>query len=145
MTSHSSSWGTVLLAAEGLGGAGGLAAFLTYRLKRREVRNSANKYMIDTARDLTETSLALLEPVRAAAASAQQEVTALRKQVRELESVVETLTKSLADLTAKSQAEHDDLQARLAAAESERDRATAELARRDAELNGQLRPAAGTV
>lgn len=108
--------------AEAAGGISGVAAYLTYRLKRREVSQAADKTMIDAAKSLTETSLALLKPVQEAAAKAEEQVKALRAQVTELETAVQSLTESLAQLTTRSAGEREELLRQLAEVTAERDR-----------------------
>jgi hypothetical protein len=121
---------------EALGGIGGATALLTYGLKRRSDRNDAFKSRVDIANSLTATAMGLLEPVKAAIAEGE-------KRVHELETTIASLSAALADSEARSRAEREDLQRRLAEAEAERDRLVAELARRDAEMNGMPRPAPG--
>jgi hypothetical protein len=130
---------------EALGGFGGAVAYMTYRLKRREVRESSTRAAVETARDLTETSLALLEPVRAAALEAEKRVIELRHQVTELEETVKSLTDALTVLAEQSKAERDELHRRLLDTEADRDRLAAELAARNAAVTGAPRPAAGTA
>lgn len=120
--------GTLISTAEAAGGVGGVTAFLTYRLKRREVQQAADKTMVDAAKSLTETSLALLRPVQEAAAKAEEQVKALRGQVAELEAAVQSLTDSLAQLTARSAAEREELLQQLAEMTAERDRYRDQLA-----------------
>lgn len=131
-------WTNALTVTSGLGGAGGAAAWLTYRLKRRSDRDGAEKSRIDVANSLTATAIGLLEPVKAAAAEAE-------KRVHELESTIASLSAALADSEARSRAEREDLQRRLVAAEAERDRLLAELTRRDADVNGRARPGPGVT
>lgn len=97
-------------------------SLITYRVKRRELRQAADKTMVDAAKSLTETSLALLRPVQEAAAKAEEQVKALRGQVTELEAAVKSLTESLAELTERSAAEREELQRQLAEMTAERDR-----------------------
>lgn len=133
---HLSLTENLLAAATAGGGISGLAAFLTWQVKRREARETATKYMVDTAKSLTETSLSLLEPVRAAALAAENQVSALQAQHREMENVVAALTESLDALTAHSQAEREQLQSKLAEVEAEREKLAAELELAVAELAG---------
>lgn len=109
------------------GGLGTLITYLTYRLKARESKDVSTKTMADVAKSLTETSLALLEPVRAAALAAETKVVTLQAQVREFEAIVTALTESLNTLTVRSQAEREQLQQKLAEVNAERDRIAAEL------------------
>lgn len=117
------------------GGIGGLAALLTYRIKQREAKETATKYMVDTAKSLTETSLSLLEPVRAGLVVAEGKVGMLQAQVRNLESIIDGLTESLETVTARSNAERDQLQQQLDAVNAERQKLAAELEVRVAELD----------
>jgi hypothetical protein len=128
--------GNILVTLEAVGGMSGAAAFLTYWLKRREVHDAESKQIADVAQTLTATSLSLLEPVRAAAAEAEAKATHLHKQLLEAEQAIRSLTEALESSEAQSRQAREALERQLAEAVAERDRLAAELARRDAGLNG---------
>lgn len=157
--------GILVRIAEAAGGLSGIAAALSYRLKRREIRNAeANVHDEQSRKDVaqaqsfTQTALALLEPVKEAAAEAEKQVQALRQQVTDLESSVESLKSAMAALSATATAERAELEQRLAdleqrlqAAITERDEALARLAAVEAERdrlrddNAKLRRQPGAV
>lgn len=128
--------GGALAGLEAAGGLSGVAACLTYWLRRREVQEAGSKQIADVAASLTATSLSLLEPVRAHAAEAERRAVALQSQMAEAEQAIKSLTEALQSSEARSRAEREELQRRLDEACAERDRLAAELARRDSELNG---------
>lgn len=125
----------------GVFGGGGLAAWMTYRLKNREVRTSGSRFMVESAQSLTETALAVLEPVRTALAETEKKVGDLQKQLRELEQVS---ARSEAERAAL-QARFDEVQRRLAETEAERDRLAEALAHHRVDLNGALLPGPDAV
>lgn len=131
-------WSSAATIGTSLGGLTGLTTYLMYRLKRRSDADLANKTMIDAANSLTATALGLLEPVKTVAAEAE-------RKVHDLEQVIASLTAELADSVARSRAERAELERRLTEAETERDRLRAEIARRDAEMNGAPHPAPAPV
>ena len=129
---------------EGAGGLSGIAAFFTYRLKRRETkttekaaekaaRDEQAKRDLQQAQDFTQTALALLEPVKHALAEAEDRIKALQAQVVNLETAAASLTQAMEALTAASQAERAELEARLAEVTAERDAARDALAATAAE------------
>lgn len=138
-------WGSVLTAAEGLGGAGAAVGLLGYWLRRREVREAGTMQVAKVAQTLTDTAMELLEPVRTHAAEAEAKAAVLQKQFAEAEAAIKALTEALASEQARSRAEREELQRQLDEVRGERDRLAAELARRDAELNGAHRVAPGAV
>lgn len=120
--------------AEAAGGLSGIAAYFTYRLKRREVKAAERtaedeqaRKDIAQAQSFTQTALTLLEPVKQALAEAEQRIKALQAQVVDLESAASALTQAMEALTAASQAERAELEARLAEVTAERDALRAEL------------------
>lgn len=120
------------------GGVGGVVAFLRYRLAGKEARTTAQKAAIDTASSLTATSLSLLEPVKAAAAKAEERVAVLQGQIGELEAVVVSLSESLSKLNVQASDERDEFAKRLTSTRAERDAEIHELrmqmVARDAEI-----------
>jgi hypothetical protein len=134
MTAHNSILQNVVLIGSAAGGFSGISAYLTYRIKRKEVQEAGTESMASIAKTLTDTSLALLEPVRRAALDAEMRVAALQKQVQDLEAAVDSLTASLLTLTARSQTEREQMQQQLAAVTAEREQLAAALAARDAEI-----------
>lgn len=112
--------GIVLLSA--LAGTGGISAFLTYRTKRREIEEAGTQNMANVAKTLTDTAVALLEPVRAAATEAERKVASLQERVRDLEHAMEALSASLAAATAASAADRAELTRQLEQMTAERDR-----------------------
>lgn len=103
------------------GGIGGVTAYLRYRVAGKEARTSAQMAAIDTASSLTATSLSLLEPVKAAAAKAEERVAVLQGQIGELEAVVVSLSESLSKLNVQASDERDEFAARLTSTRTERD------------------------
>lgn len=99
----------------------GIAAVLTYRLRTREVRGAETKTMVDNSRSVAEMSLALLTPLEKAATKAEARAAELEAQVHGLEAAMQSLTDSLATLTARFQAEREELQRQIAAVTADRD------------------------
>jgi SMC interacting uncharacterized protein involved in chromosome segregation len=140
---HLSLTENILAIVTAAGGVSGLTAMLTLRLKQREAKETATKYMVDTAKSLTETSLSLLEPVRAGLVVAEGKVGMLQAQVKNLESIIDGLTESLEAVTARSNAERDQLQHQLDAVNAEREKLASELELRVAELEALRQQAQG--
>jgi chromosome segregation ATPase len=111
----------VTVAVGAISSLSGIAAFLTYRLKARELRQTAEKSMIDKAKTLSDMSLALLTPIERAAARAETRAAELEAQVHNLEAAMSSLTDSLATLTTRFQAEREELQRQIAAVTADRD------------------------
>jgi TolA-binding protein len=136
MTTHSSLAQNGIVVLSAAGGISGISAYLTYRIKRREIQQAGTQNMAAVAKTLTDTSLALLEPVRKAAIDAEARVAALQKQVQDLEAAVDSLTGSLATLTARARTEREQMQQQLEEVTADRERLAAQLADRDAEIAG---------
>jgi predicted nucleic acid-binding Zn-ribbon protein len=127
------------------GGLSGLAAIGTLAYKHREsraaeqqARDQREQRAIDQAQAFTQTALALLDPVKSAAAEAERQVKALQQQVRDLETSVESLTSAMATLAAKDAAERTELEQQLAQVTAQRDDAVARLAVAEAEQDRLL-------
>ena len=118
------------------------ASFLHYRNERSQLRASGDQQAISTARSLTETSLALLEPVKAAAKEFEAKAAVLQTQLHEAEGVVLSLAQSLAQMTSQATVEREELVRSLEKAASETERMRQELAARETELAAYRRGAA---
>lgn len=143
MASHGfwpSTWHVLEAVGGAAGGTVGVVAAANFLLKRRELRlktreteNAEVQREVNTAQSLTATALLLLEPVKHALAEAEERIKALQKQVLDLETAAQTLTRAMEALTAASQAERAELETRLAEVTAERDAAQVELAATAAE------------
>jgi uncharacterized protein YlxW (UPF0749 family) len=123
---HTSALQNAVLVVSAAGGISGISAYLTYRIKRREVAEAATLNTAAAAKTLTDTAVALLEPLRTAAAEAERKVAAIQERVRDLEHAVETLSASLAAATAASDADRAELTRQLEQVTAERDKLLAE-------------------
>lgn len=94
---------------------GGVSGALAYRVAGRDARTSASKSVIDGARTVTETSLALLEPVRHAAAESERRAIVFQGQAQQLEAIIVSLSGSLS----KQQVQLDQLREQLALRDTE--------------------------
>lgn len=121
------------------GGVGTISALLAYRMAKRQASAEATAAEASAANMFTKTALALLEPVRQAAAESERRAVAFLKQISELEAIVASLTGSLTQATVQATTEREKVEKQLAQAQadcaSETGRLRSLLAAREKELS----------